>query len=76
MNLDYISCPMCHVGKLQERYVTHSQIFEGQLVVINHVPAMVCDVCGERILDSDVLARLSGLLGTEQQDRRLLTPRF
>jgi YgiT-type zinc finger domain-containing protein len=74
MNLDDISCPICHVGRLHERYVTHSQIFEGQLVVIHHVPAMVCDVCGERILDSDVLSRLSGLLGTEQQDWRLLTP--
>ena len=73
MNLDYLSCPMCHVGKLQERYVTYSQIFEGHLVVINHVPAMVCDVCGERILDRDVLARLSGLLGTEQDDQYLLT---
>jgi YgiT-type zinc finger domain-containing protein len=76
MNLDYISCPICHVGKLQERHVTHSQIFEGQLVVINHVPAMVCDVCGERILDSDVLARLSGLLGTERQGQSLLTNRI
>jgi YgiT-type zinc finger domain-containing protein len=75
MNLDYISCPICHVGKLQEQDVTHSQIFEGQLVVVNHVPAMVCDVCGERILDRDVLARLSGLLGTEQRDRHLFTPR-
>jgi YgiT-type zinc finger domain-containing protein len=75
MDLAYIACPICHVGRLQERRVTHSQVFEGQLVVINHVPAMVCDVCGERILDSDVLARLSGLLGTEQQGRRSLTPR-
>lgn len=74
MNLDYISCPMCHVGKLHERYVTHSQIFEGHLVVINHVPAMVCDVCGERILDRDVLARLSGLLGAEREDWHLLMP--
>ena len=75
MNLDYITCPMCHVGKLEEQYVTHSQIFEGQLVVINHVPAMVCDVCGERILDSDVLARLSGLLGSERQNWHLFRPR-
>jgi YgiT-type zinc finger domain-containing protein len=76
MNLDYISCPICHVGRLHERYVTHSQIYEGHLVVIDRVPAMVCDVCGERILDQDVLARLSGLLGTEQEDRHLLTPRL
>jgi len=75
MDLDYIACPICHVGRLQERRVTHSQVFEGQLVVIDHVPAMVCDVCGERILDSDVLARLSGLLGTGQQAHRPLTSR-
>jgi YgiT-type zinc finger domain-containing protein len=76
MDVDYIACPICHVGRLQEREVKYSQVFEGQMVVIDHVPAMVCDVCGERILDSDVLARLSGLLGTDQRDRHPLVPRI
>ena len=64
-------CPVCHVGKLQDRKVTHTQVFEGQLVVIPNVSALVCDVCGEKIIDDEVLSRLSGLLG---QDRRSAYP--
>ena len=56
-------CPVCHVGKLRERTVTHTQVHEGQLVVIPNVRALICDVCGEKVLDHVVLGRLFGLLG-------------
>jgi YgiT-type zinc finger domain-containing protein len=61
-------CPVCHFGKLQERKVTHTQIFQGRLIAIPNVPALVCDVCGEKILDDEVLIRLSGLLGQDKRD--------
>jgi YgiT-type zinc finger domain-containing protein len=63
MNIAEFICPVCHFGKLQDRRVTHTQVFEGQLIAISNVAALVCDVCGERILDDQVLTRLSGLLG-------------
>jgi YgiT-type zinc finger domain-containing protein len=68
-------CPICHFGKLGERQVTHTQIFEGQLIVIPNVPALVCDVCGEKILDDEVLTRLSGLLGQGKGNARDATQR-
>jgi YgiT-type zinc finger domain-containing protein len=68
-------CPICHYGKLGEREITYTQVFEGKLVVIPHVPALVCDVCGERILDDEVLTRLSGLLGQARPGIRPATQR-
>jgi YgiT-type zinc finger domain-containing protein len=68
MNISEYICPVCHYGKLQKRKVTHTQIFEGQLIAISNVPALVCDVCAERILDDQVLIRLFGLLGPNQRN--------
>ena len=62
MNVNTDLCPNCHLGKLQTRTVTHAQAINGRLVVISNVPATICDICGERVLDRDVLHRLSGLL--------------
>jgi YgiT-type zinc finger domain-containing protein len=59
-------CPVCHVGKLHERKTTFTQLFEGQVVVMPNVTALVCDVCGERTMDQDTMLSLSGLLGVER----------
>jgi YgiT-type zinc finger domain-containing protein len=59
-------CPMCHVGKLQEKKTTFTQVFDGQVIVMPNVSALVCDVCGERTMDPDTLLSLSGLLGIER----------
>jgi YgiT-type zinc finger domain-containing protein len=55
-------CPNCHLGRLRTRTVTHAQAINGRLIVISNVPATICDICGERVLDGDILYRLSGLL--------------
>ena len=67
MNAGTPLCPNCHLGKLQTRLVTHAQAINGHLVVISNVPATICDMCGERVLDGDVLYRLSGLLDPDRR---------
>jgi YgiT-type zinc finger domain-containing protein len=57
---------MCHVGKLREKKTTFTQVFDGQVIVMPNVSALVCDVCGERTMDQDTLLSLSGLLGIER----------
>ena len=76
MKTDEPICPVCHFGKLSQNKITHTQIFEGQLIVIPHGPALVCDVCGETILDNQVLTRLSGLLGQERQSADTIAQRL
>ena len=69
-------CSTCHIGKLRVQTVTYTQVIGGHLIVIPNTPAMVCDICGERLLDNEVLSRLSGLLGPGQQGMQPLTRRF
>jgi YgiT-type zinc finger domain-containing protein len=59
-------CPVCHVGKLRERAITYTQVYEGRFVVIPNVQALVCDVCGEKVFDNIVLGRLHGLLDIDR----------
>jgi YgiT-type zinc finger domain-containing protein len=68
MEMGDVICPVCHVGKLQERTVNYTQVYEGQFIVIPNVHALVCDVCGEKVLDHVVLGRLYGLLGVDRHN--------
>jgi len=67
MNTTEPMCPVCHIGKLRARKITYTQVFEGRLIAIPNVAALMCDLCGEKILDNEVLTRLSGLLGQNRK---------
>jgi YgiT-type zinc finger domain-containing protein len=69
-------CPVCHVGKLREKKTTFTQVFDGQVIVMPNVSALVCDVCGERTMDPVTLLSLSGLLGLERPNLSNPTPKF
>ena len=69
-------CPVCHVGKLREKKATFTQVYDGQVIVMPNVSALVCDVCGERTMDPDTLLNLSGLLGIERLNAPNSAPWF
>ena len=62
-------CPNCHAGALHRRPVTyaawHTLSDEGdeRFVIVPQVPAWLCNVCGLKLFDADVLAWLAPLLG-------------
>jgi YgiT-type zinc finger domain-containing protein len=74
MNDSQPMCPVCHVGKLHERKTTFTELYEGQVIVMPNVTALVCDVCGERTMDHDTMLSLSGLLGVERPNLTNLEP--
>ncbi len=55
-------CSICHTGRLQKRPITYLEWYGDTLLVVNHMPAIVCDVCGERSYDHDALENLQRLL--------------
>jgi YgiT-type zinc finger domain-containing protein len=75
MNADDPLCPVCHYGRLRVRKINYTQVFDGKFIVIPNVSALVCDVCGEKVFDHDMLSRLSGLLGQDRQDNLRVTSR-
>jgi YgiT-type zinc finger domain-containing protein len=59
-------CP----GKYEERYVVHTVRHCGQVVVIDHVPAQVCPVCGDVLLTPETVRRIEALLEAHTQPAR------
>ena len=51
-------CP----GEYEFRTVTHTVKHEGEIVVIDHVPAEVCTVCGDVLLAPETVRHIEALL--------------
>ena len=56
-------CP----GTYESESVVHTVRHAGQLVVIDHVPADVCSVCGDVLLKPDTVRRIEALLDEQQE---------
>ncbi|MEM7344897.1 MAG: YgiT-type zinc finger protein [Chloroflexota bacterium] len=55
-------CPICRMGKLQARSLVYIQWYEDDLLVVDRMPAQVCDICGERSYDYQAVESLQQLL--------------
>ena len=55
-------CPYCHVGRLNKRVMVYLQWHDNDLLITNRMPAVVCDVCDERIYDHEAVESLQQLL--------------
>jgi YgiT-type zinc finger domain-containing protein len=51
-------CP----GQYEERQVVHTVRYHGQVIVIDHVPAAVCSVCGDVLFKPETVRRIEELL--------------
>ena len=51
------NCPLCG-GGLESRHISRPQYFEGNLVILENVPAEVCLQCGEVLLSPSVVERM------------------
>lgn len=58
-------CP----GDYEERTITHTARQEGHVVVIDHVPAEVCNVCGDVLLRPETIRQLESLFKRAKPSR-------
>lgn len=49
-------------GGYEDREIVHTVRYRGQPVVIDHVPAEVCTVCGDVLLAPESVRRIEALL--------------
>ena len=52
------------LGEYQEQKILHTVRHRGQVVVIDHVPAEVCSVCGDVLLKPETVRRIEEMLKT------------
>ena len=62
-------CPLCS-GQLEERTITYPQRYEGNIIILENVPAEVCGQCGEILIRPEVLERLQGLVWSSEEPKR------
>jgi YgiT-type zinc finger domain-containing protein len=55
-------CPYCHTGRLQNRDMVYLQWHGDALLVVDRMPAIICDVCGEQAYDEQAVEHLQRLL--------------
>ena len=58
------------VGEYEARTVTHTVRAEGELVVVDHVPASVCAICGDVLFDPQTVRQIEKLLKTRSTPTR------
>ncbi len=57
-------------GEYESRTIVHTVKHRGEVIVIDHVPAEVCGVCGDVLLAPETVRRLENLLKTDAQPVR------
>ena len=56
-------CP----GEYEAEKIMHTLRHRGQIMVIDHVPADICSVCGDILLRPDTVSKIEALLQDEYQ---------
>ena len=67
-------CPYCHTGRLQRRDMAYVQWHGDALLVVDRMPAIICDVCGEKAYDEQAVESLQRLLWANSPGQPLSPP--
>ncbi len=66
MNCTIQGCP----GVYEEKTIVHMVHYQGQTIVIDHVPAEVCSTCGDVLLKPETARRIEALLQSQTMPTR------
>jgi YgiT-type zinc finger domain-containing protein len=62
-------CPLCG-GSLQAKRITRPQEYKGKVIILEHVPAEVCQQCGEAFLSPAILEQVQELVWSQAAPKR------
>ena len=66
MNCSIQGCP----GEYENKEITHRVRHKGRIVVIDHVPAEVCSICGDVLLKPETVRHIEALLRKSAEPAR------
>ena len=61
-------------GEYERKQIAHTVRHHGRIIVIDHVPAEVCCLCGDVLLEPDTVRRIEHLLEHLPQPRQSAPP--
>ena len=63
---NYGECEICDTP-LQEKLINQDFWINGQLIVVENVPAGICPRCGEKVIKADVGQRIAELIKSSER---------
>ena len=66
MKCSIVGCP----GEYEDRQVAHTVSQRGELIVIDHVPAEVCSVCGDVLFTPETVRHIEAMLRSSGRPTR------
>lgn len=66
MKCTITGCP----GEYEERKIVHPVRHKSQVIVIDHVPADICSICGDVLLKPETIRQIEDMLQTASQPTR------
>ena len=67
-----MSCDVCALGERGPQLIRYSLSMNDRLILVDHVPAEVCNRCGEVTLRPDVVERLQQTVWQQEPPSRLI----
>jgi YgiT-type zinc finger domain-containing protein len=67
-----VKCEVCGVGTRRSQQIRYSLLLGDRLVVVENVPAEVCDHCGETTLSPDTVDSLQQTVWQSRQPVKVL----
>ena len=58
MRCSISDCP----GEYEQRDIVHTVRYQGQVIVVDHVPAEVCTVCGDILFKAETVRRIEDII--------------
>ena len=58
-------CDLCK-GKVEKKIVSYSLFYEGHWIIVENVPAKVCQQCGEKLFDPKIVEHLQKIIWNKQ----------
>lgn len=65
-------CDVCGAGERRDQLIRYSLSIDDRLVVVEHVPAIVCDHCGETSLRPEVVETLQQTIWGKRPPTRVI----
>lgn len=69
-------CDLCG-GKTEKKSISYSLFYEGHWIIVEHVPARVCQQCGEKLFSPDTVEQLQKIIWSKRKPtKKIDTPVF
>jgi len=61
------TCTICG-GTVAKKLIKYTQEIDGELIVVENVPAEVCEQCGEELFTPEITSKLQRILGNYREE--------